>query len=57
MTGTATATKERRCPECEEPMTLVHQGRFSTMYLCPACGSTLTLPPPEPLALTKAAPA
>jgi ssDNA-binding Zn-finger/Zn-ribbon topoisomerase 1 len=47
---------ERICPECDDVMRLVHWGRFSTLYVCPTCGSTLTLPPPEPLATPKSAP-
>jgi predicted RNA-binding Zn-ribbon protein involved in translation (DUF1610 family) len=43
---------ERKCPECNDVMKLVHRGRFSTLYVCPTCGSTLTLPPPEPVALS-----
>jgi hypothetical protein len=54
---TGTAENERLCPECEDLMTLLHSGRFSTLYVCPNCGSTLTLPPPEPLDLPKATPA
>jgi hypothetical protein len=42
--------RDRNCPECNDVMTLVHRGRFATLYACPTCGSTLTLPPPEPLA-------
>ena len=48
---------ERTWPECKDVMHLVHRGRFSTLYACPTCGSTLTLPPPEPAAPPKAAPA
>jgi hypothetical protein len=38
----------RVCPECEDEMTLVHRGQFSTLYVCRICGCTLTLPPPVP---------
>jgi transposase len=48
---------ERTCPDCGDVMTLVHRGRFSTLFTCPTCGITLTLPPREPVALPKDAPA
>ncbi len=48
---------ERICPECAAVMRLVHRGRFATLYVCPACGGTLTLPPPEPITPPKAVPA
>lgn len=38
----------RMCPECKTVMTLILRGHFTSLYLCPGCGSTLTLPPPEP---------
>ena len=47
---TAPVEDQRRCPECENVMTLLHRGRFSTVYLCPIRESTLTLPPPAPVA-------
>jgi len=40
--------EERICPECNGPMTLAHKGQFSTVYICPGCGSRLTIPPREP---------
>ena len=52
---TGIGRNERRCPGCEELMTLVHQGQFSTLFLCPACGSTLTVPPREPVRLPRIA--
>lgn len=39
------------CPECTDAMTLWHKGQFSTVYVCPGCGSMLTIPPPEPAEL------
>lgn len=41
--------EERICPECKGAMTLAHKGQFCTVYVCPGCGSMLTIPPPEPL--------
>ena len=43
-----TGSITRICPECESVMTLAHKGHFSTLYVCPTCGSTLTIPPPVP---------
>lgn len=40
--------QERICPQCKGVMTLAHKGQFSTVYVCPGCGSMLTIPPPEP---------
>jgi ribosomal protein L37AE/L43A len=40
--------EKRICPECKGAMTLAHKGQFSTVYVCPGCGSMLTIPPPEP---------
>jgi len=40
--------RKRVCPECDAEMTLVHRGQFSTLYVCPICGSSLTLPPRTP---------
>jgi predicted RNA-binding Zn-ribbon protein involved in translation (DUF1610 family) len=39
---------QRPCPECEAKMTLRHDGRFSTLYVCRNCGSMLTIPPAVP---------
>jgi hypothetical protein len=39
---------ERICPECDHVMRLVHKGRFTTLYVCPTCACTLTLPPAVP---------
>ena len=47
--------EERICPECKSAMTLSHKGQFATVYVCPGCGSRLTIPPPEP-AVNKPAP-
>jgi predicted RNA-binding Zn-ribbon protein involved in translation (DUF1610 family) len=52
-----TEQTERNCADCGEAMTLVHRGRFSTLYICPSCGSTLTVPPREPVRLPRTAPA
>ena len=40
--------EKRLCPECKGAMTLAHKGQFCTVYVCPGCGSMLTIPPPEP---------
>jgi hypothetical protein len=39
---------ERPCPECAGHMTLEHQGRFSTLYICRTCGSRMTIPSSMP---------
>jgi hypothetical protein len=48
MRAVAAVKEERICPECKGAMTLAHKGQFSTVYVCPGCGSMLTIPPPEP---------
>ena len=47
---------EQVCPECQHAMTLVHRGQFSTLLVCPTCGSTLTIPPPVPVVLVQTPP-
>jgi hypothetical protein len=39
----------RSCPTCGllEGMKLQNSGVFSLHYLCEACGTSLTLPPPQ----------
>jgi hypothetical protein len=49
------AEPKRLCPDCDEEMTLVHRGHFSTLYVCRTCGSTLTVPPSTPAVVPRPA--
>jgi transposase-like protein len=40
-------TNSKTCPECQGFMTLVHGGKYSTVYVCKKCGVSLTVPPTD----------
>jgi hypothetical protein len=46
---------ERPCLDCDGHMVIIHDGAFTTVYACSACGTTLTIPPKYPLGRQKEA--
>jgi hypothetical protein len=48
-TPSTPAPRLRRCPDCQVEMRVPHQGKYITLYVCPECGATVTVPPKHPL--------